>query len=189
MKLNKMSAINCPTLFLLMTLISGCQLAPYQEPKSGPISTIKFINDSQHPMSVQIYEDAEQCTNRHKVGAVVYGIPKLVNVQAGKEMAFTAVIQDAGMSADNQKGLIAVGGAVGAAIAASAATSGSHTCLPTIDFVPKEGTKYILKLAVNGATCRYDFIEDSPSNKPPAEFKEREWIRPLGESGPFCKSL
>lgn len=178
-----------PHLLLLIPIISGCQSAPYQEPKSGPLTTIKFINASQHPMSVQVYEDAAQCTNRHKVGDVVYGAPKIVNVQAGKKMAFTAVIQDAGMGADNQKALVALGGAVGAAIAATAATSGSNSCLPTIDFVPKEGTKYILKLSVDGANCKFDFTEDYPSNKPPAEFTVREWIRPWGEAGPFCKKL
>lgn len=174
----------------LAIIFSGCKAAPYEQPKSGLLTTIKFVNDSQHPMAVHIYEDAEQCTNRHSVGAVAYGAQKLINVQVGKKMAFTAVIEDSGMSADKQKALVALGGAAGAVVAAaaSAATSSPNSCLPTIDFVPKEGTKYVLKMSVIKGDCQYSFSEDSPG-KPPAQFTLREWVRPWGESGPFCKKI
>jgi len=161
--------------------LTGCA-TPYKEPTGNSIASIEFVNDGSEPMVVHFHGGAEECTDRMKAASVQPNAQHKLAVAAGKNEVFTV-----GMT-PNGKNTMRVFGVVGVL----ASMPFHKGCTPTIDFVPEVGRAYEFRMSSEGNTCNYQFYS-KPSATQRAEkpvfvaFTEREWIRAMGEGGPFCK--
>ncbi|ASU41000.1 hypothetical protein hmeg3_23660 [Herbaspirillum sp. meg3] len=131
-------------------------------------------------MGAYTYDGPEQCTDRKGLGAIKPNTERTVNVPANKRIVLTVGI-DLGFQPAQ---LLMAGGAVGGLLMAAVYKG----CTPTIDFVPQEGQQYVFRIDKELTTCAYHFEIASATNDtvPPLKYAEREWTRPVGESGPFC---
>ena len=168
---------------LMISVMAGCT-TPYKEPTNTPTATIEFVNDTTEKMGVQFYDDAKECTNRKTAGLVESRSQRKLIVPAGQSTAFT-VSTSLGSSGKKLLGLGAIGGLVTAAT--------YRGCTPTVDFVPSVGAAYIFRMSSDSNECKYQFGAQNPisgggtDDMVAVRFTVREWIRPMGEAGPFCK--
>jgi hypothetical protein len=155
----------------------GCAV-PYQEPSGDSVATIEFRNESAGAMSTHMYAGAKECTDRTAPGGVQAQSKKRVKVLAERRLVFTAGMDTKGA------GAVLAFGALGAVVGGSIYKG----CTPTIDFFPERGRTYVFSMASDGSTCTFRFYSESPlGGGEEVKFSEREWIRPMGESGPFCR--
>ncbi|HSV53220.1 MAG TPA: hypothetical protein VLJ57_13970 [Burkholderiaceae bacterium] len=60
----------------------------------------------------------------------------------------------------------------------------------TAAFVPKPMKVYSFEYRQSGQSCSYRLLDitNGEMNATPVAFTERQWLRPVGESGPFCSA-
>jgi hypothetical protein len=128
------------------------------------MSTIKVFNRMGTPAATYLYEGAEACTDRKRVGKIEPGGEKLVEVAADKRLAF--------FYSNTTK---TIGIAVQMAV---------YPCTLTLDFTPQAGRTYTLSVEQEASlnSCVYSLTEGGKQ----VPHKERILIRPLTEAGPFC---
>ena len=167
--------------FSLM-LVSGCTTR-YAAPANGPTATIDFENEALEKMSVEFYDGAKECTNRKVGGFIKPKSKRSFVIPANKDVVYTVSI------GDGPAGLLLVGGGLLGAQYMDATYSG---CNPTIDFIPQDRGRYAFIMKSHKQGCQYVFEMKSPLDEKGKKvqletFSVREWIRPFGEEGPFCK--
>ena len=149
----------------------------YQEPTGSSVATIEFINESTSPMATHFYKDATECTDRTNAGGVPASSQRKLLIPAGKNLAFTVAMDPKGASA------ALAFGALGALLLSN------QGCTPTIDFVPEVGRTYVFRMKSEANDCVYHFYATPQAGQTEASnvpLTKREWIRPMGEAGPFC---
>jgi hypothetical protein len=164
--------------------ISGC-VKPYIEPTGTSIASIEFINDAPETMPIYLHGDSKECTDRMSAGFVQPKAQRKLIIPAGQNLVFTAGVN---VGTGKSIALGAMGGAIGGLVAATIYKG----CLSTIDFFPEVGGTYVFRMNSDGKDCSYQFFAKPSANQRPDEvlpvaFTTREWIRAMGEAGPFCK--
>jgi hypothetical protein len=175
--------------------ISGCATSTpqYKEPTGQSVAPIDFMNETLVPMMLYFYADAAECTDRTFAGLIQPKTLKTLHVSTDKELAFRAVVNLQQERDKNLSRVGALGGALGAlAVIAVTVPAVKDECMPTIDFLPEAGRNYVFQLNSDGNNCSYTFVSRPTQSQQsddavPVSFTKREWIRPWGESGPFCK--
>ncbi len=154
----------------------------YQEPTGDSIASIEFVNDSAQTMTIQIFADAKECTDRGLTFAKA-GERKMLGVATGHDLAFNAATDSKSV------GPLFAFGALSAALGANMLKG----CYPVIEFHPEPGHTYVFRMGSDGKDCLYKFYEKAVAeNSQPSEeinvpFVSREYVRAWGESGPWCK--
>ncbi|HEY8026360.1 MAG TPA: hypothetical protein VIF60_17490 [Burkholderiaceae bacterium] len=174
---------------VLGTLLAFMLAAPltasagkYQEPTGEGTASIEFVNDSAQTMSIQIFADPKECTDRG-VAFAKAGEQKKLAIAAGRNLAFNAATDSKSV------GPLFAFGALGAALGASTLKG----CYPVIEFHPEPGHTYIFRMGSDGKDCLYKFYEKPAADSAQAAeenqvpFTPREYVRAWGDSGPWCK--
>ncbi|MGA7986032.1 MAG: hypothetical protein WCA01_12700, partial [Burkholderiales bacterium] len=76
---------------LLAVVCAGCAIGahPYEEPSSGPVTSVTFRNATTGGSYVWIYGDAARCSRRRNAGAIPPSGTKDMRVRANRELALT----------------------------------------------------------------------------------------------------
>lgn len=176
------SACAATHILLLMAVMSitGCA-TNYKEPTGEKVASVEFINESSEPMSLELYGGAKECTNRMRAGQVQAKSERKLAVPAGEDTVITVGMTPNGTNIQRTFGIVGL------------IATAHKGCRPTVDFTPETGRAYVFRMNSDGSDCSYQFyVKPSPNQRPdevvPVVFTERNWIRPMSESGPFCKS-
>lgn len=175
-------------LALVVPIISSACMTAYVEPEHDNVARINFVNEGVGSMAIHFYNDASECTDRLTAPGVKTNEAKTYRISAGRDLAFTVSKDPQGTRALFSSG-VALGGAIGGVMVESALNSG---CIPTIEFVAEKGRDYVFRMFSGAEECRYQFFQmpqiSAPSQRATdVTFRKRQWIRPLGEAGPFCE--
>jgi hypothetical protein len=122
-------------------------------------------------MSVHIYGDSTECTNRQPLVPLIQaGETRRTAVLSNQEVTFT-VGQDLAVES-SPEGLVRRG------------------CLATLTFRPERGKRYLFRFKSAFGACTYQLSEaaDNGNAAGPTPFVTRPWVRALAESGAFCKA-
>lgn len=154
---------------LVSCALVGC-VSTYRAIEGPSAAVLSFRNESPGQMSVHIYGDSTECTNRQ---------PLVPLVQAD-ETRRTAVLS-------NQEVTFTVGQDL--AVDASPAGLVRRGCLATLTFRPERGKRYLFQFRSAFGACTYQLSEagDHAGASRPTPFVTRTWVRALAESGAFCK--
>lgn len=166
----------------LSAVLVGCVNLD-KEPTAGARASIQFIDDTSYKMSVHFHAGSRECTDRTTAELMGPKSRSTLQVAAGKPMVMT-VGMDAGYRGQIRLG---VGGAIGADLMAST----SKQCTPSLEFTPEEGRSYLFRMRSDGKDCSYEFLayrSEVAKEATPVDLTVRQWIRAMGESGPWCKT-
>lgn len=143
--------------------LAGC-VTPYAVPPGAPTATLKIVNRMGTPAGSYLYEGTETCTNRKGLGKIEPWSEKLSQLAAEKRQ------------------VIMYGNAT--RVLSGTIPGAFFPCMLTLDFQPQTGKAYILSVEQNTTlgNCTYSFTEGGT----PVEHKERMFITPWSEAGPFC---
>jgi hypothetical protein len=161
---------HCYYISLITTLLAaGCAqpIPPYAPPRTGPIATIGFINESpQVPITVLFYEDGMACKRMRRLAFYGVGMAES-SVQVPAEQPFTFTIDHA--------------------------TTRKY-CRQTYTFRPGESTYRITTVAGTDA-CVLHVDRSNTSGGEPNSWTpvtgliKREYKAPWSEDGEWCTAL
>lgn len=127
---------------LLTVVCAGCAVRPqpYEEPSSGPVTSVTFHNTTSGGSYVWIYEDAARCSHPRSAGAIPPSGSKDLRVRANRELTFTF-----GYGTRRMTNLVI-------------------TCKVTVSFTPKPQERYEVTLASSRdlSRCAVDVGEKNP---------------------------
>jgi hypothetical protein len=127
---------------LVAAVCAGCAVRPqpYEEPSSGPVTSLTFRNATSGGSYVWIYGDAARCSHLRNAGAIPPSGTKDLRVRANRELAFTF-----GYGTRRMTNLII-------------------TCKVTVSFTPLAQKSYEVTLASsrNLEACSVDVGEKNP---------------------------
>lgn len=156
-------------------LLIGCSTpAPrqaYAEPQAGPTATVSFRNASPGRTAIALYEDANACTHRRGLPALLIGEQRELTVPAGKPLAFTFRYSIPNQTPD-------------------------RSCEVTASFDTAPGEHYLATLKPRGDTsCTVELVRlvrganGSYSPRGGVTALLRSPVKSSTESGPFCTGL
>mgnify|MGYP001809785607 CR=1 FL=1 len=160
-------------LTLLLLALPQISTTPYLGPAEGPKATVRLVNGTKKLIGVAFYKEPEECRHRLIVKPMLKGgQDRRVNVPTNGEVSVT-MSQDTGVKFYPTIHIVG--------------------CNGTLTFQAQEGSAYDLRFDQVGGVCRLDIVrtatKDGPLPAPePVTYRGREWIRPMGEAGPFCRS-
>lgn len=157
---------------LLGVVCAGCAVGPpsYEEPSSGPVTSVTFRNATSGGSYVWIYEDAARCSRRRKAGAIPPSGTKDLRVRANRELAFTF-----GYGTRRMTNLVI-------------------TCKVTVSFTPKAQERYEVTLESSRdlSRCAVDVGEKNPlglGGSASIATRHRVFKNGWTEDSDFCQPL
>jgi hypothetical protein len=156
-------------LFILILSLSSCSLRPrlYNEPTTGPTSTIEFKNNGTGIGTVEFFRESETCRGREYSETIEPGSTIEKRVKANEQNSFSLGYHITGSSLSNYS-----------------------YCRVYVTFEPKENDKYFSEIKPNNKGCTLLFytISDNGKAESAPGFRKREGIRsPWDENSSFCK--
>ena len=146
---------------LLMLNISGCAV-PYVPPNSGPVTTIRFINESSRKLEIAYFEESQGCKRRRTAPMIFSGEEAQHTVRANSDLTFQYYLT-------------------------SKSIGGEQYCLTNLRFFPKDSEKYIFRTTDDSSECKWVMYEESDVNRSNLiKLESIPWSRGVVEDSSWC---
>ncbi|MEI9888339.1 MAG: hypothetical protein WDN08_17930 [Rhizomicrobium sp.] len=141
-------------------LMLACCTTMYVAPVGEDLAEATVINMASEPVSIFIYGDAKECTDRKVISPIVApGERRTLGLAAKRYVAMTVI-----------------------------EAIGNRACFATFDFRPEAGGRYNIRFKQSGDAC-FVLVTDlhGGAQERPVHINKRVWTRPFVERSPSCE--